>query len=224
MWHCHDLTVLLVTGGEGAYNGLNRRDIFGDLRAYDPKSNTWRNLEVMGGPPYNLLPPARRGHTATVVKTVTRQQCVPPLHRCRPGQRFAIVLTIRRHVAARLVIFGGRGLDRVFGQDVFFNDLQVMDVPSMMWLEMATDGPVPLPRSGHTATYMASNETIVVIGGTCQVSCGTGVPCWLVALVSCGTVSHHDTACCCPTQDCHRASSPRASAHVATTSNQCRSL
>lgn len=65
----------------------------------------------------------------------------------------------------RLVIFGGRGLDRVFGQDVFFNDLQVMDVPSMMWLEMATDGPVPLPRSGHTATYMAANETIIVIGG-----------------------------------------------------------
>ena len=65
----------LPPGGEGAYNGLNKRDIFGDLRAYNPRSNTWRNLEVIGGPPYNLLPPARRGHTATLVKTVTVNRC-----------------------------------------------------------------------------------------------------------------------------------------------------
>merc|ERR1719163_2145180 len=127
-----------VYGGEGAYNGLNKRDIFGDLRAYNPRSNTWRNLEVIGGPPYNLLPPARRGHTATLVKTVT---------------------------VNRLVVFGGRGLDRVFGQDVFFNDLQVLDVPSMMWMEQQTEGPVPSPRSGHTATFVPKNETVFFIGG-----------------------------------------------------------
>jgi len=78
-------------------------------------------------------------------------------------------------VLVRVVVFGGRGLDRVFGQDVFFNDLQVMDVPSMMWLEKSTEGPKPVPRSGHTATFMWHNETIYVIGGTsgskCDLAC-----------------------------------------------------
>lgn len=58
-----------LTGGEGEYNGLNARNVFGDLVAFKPETNTWRHMDLIGGPPYNLVPPARRGHTATEVNT-----------------------------------------------------------------------------------------------------------------------------------------------------------
>ena len=44
--------------------------------------------------------------------------------------------------AARLLVFGGVGPDRVFMQDNYFNDLQLLDVQAREWCEVAQSGAV----------------------------------------------------------------------------------
>lgn len=132
-----------VYGGEGAYGGLNKRTVYGDVCAYDATRNVWRGVPMIGGPPLGLVPPPRRGHTANllVLNQDTEREC-----------------------EAMLVLFGA-GPDRVFGQDVLLADVQLMDIGSNEWTEVSVAGSPPSARYRHSATLMKHSGLVYVIGG-----------------------------------------------------------
>eukprot|EP00941_MAST-03F_sp_MAST-3F-sp1_P001856 g1856.t1 len=128
---------LWVFGGEGEYDPKGKagtkRQIFGDLYAFNLIDREWRFIECQVGAPSFLPPSARRGHTANYV----------PLSGDRKG----------------LLIFGGAGPDRMFAQDVFFNDVQVLELKHLVWSAKTEPdargrkalGDVPSKRAWHTA-------------------------------------------------------------------------
>lgn len=85
-----------------------------------------------------VVPQPRRGHTTTL---------------------------LRSPQGNRLLVFGGTGPDRVFMQDNYFNDVQVLRIDEMTWTETTTSGAVPSPRAGHTASLAPGTSSLYVFGG-----------------------------------------------------------
>ena len=54
-----------------------------------------------------------------------------------------------------MYVFGGIGPDRVFGNDIFFNDVQILDLGKVSWKEMETQGKPPSPRAQHAALVVS---------------------------------------------------------------------
>jgi hypothetical protein len=66
-----------------------------------------------------------------------------------------------------VIVSGGisNGLD---GEQRLFNDLFVLDLKSMQWVEPRTGGTFPSPRYAHTLALHGEEETEVVIFGGIQ--------------------------------------------------------
>ena len=59
----------------------------------------------------------------------------------------------------KILIFGG------WNGKEYFNDLYILDLEVMAWVQPKCDGPVPSPRQGHTAIQVGNN--LIVQGGFC---------------------------------------------------------
>lgn len=142
-----------VFGGEGEYVPKNklgtRRTVFSDLYALDTENMQWRFVETSLSDGAFLPPSARRGHTATKL---------PP--------------SVCGYEGHGILLFGGCGPDRMFAQDIFLNDIQLLDVKKAMWSDKTNaytpfpnDGTcVPPPRTRHVAE-MANDGCVYVHGG-----------------------------------------------------------
>lgn len=61
----------------------------------------------------------------------------------------------------KLVIFGGSGE----GESNYLNDLHILDLKTMMWMNSDVRGDIPVPRDSHSAT--AVGHKLFVYGGDC---------------------------------------------------------
>lgn len=61
----------------------------------------------------------------------------------------------------KLVIFGGSGE----GESNYLNDLHILDLKSMVWMNIEVKGDIPVPRDSHSAT--AVGHKLFVYGGDC---------------------------------------------------------
>lgn len=132
---------LWIYGGEGDSHGMNARDCFGDLYTLDLTTHTWKRMHVMSSSRNEsmkmvFLPAPRRGHSA-----------------------------LYDQKRSQMIVFGGIGPDRVFGNDVFFNDVQILDLEHVSWHEMEIKGTSPSPRAQHAALYDENTCNVYVFGG-----------------------------------------------------------
>ncbi|ETV96953.1 hypothetical protein H310_09809 [Aphanomyces invadans] len=122
-------------GGQGPEEGLNQKNIMGDLNILDLRTREWRRGVVscagVNGR-VNFLPLPRRGHS----------------------------IVVHEH---SLYLYGGSGPDRMYGKDSYFGDLQRLDLKAMCWHEPTMTGAIPEPRAQHAAAVV--QNTIVVFGG-----------------------------------------------------------
>ncbi|KAF0698891.1 Aste57867_10515 [Aphanomyces stellatus] len=110
-------------GGQGPEEGLNHKNILGDLSILDLRTREWRRgvVSCAGSQGHvTFLPLPRRGHS----------------------------LVVHNH---SLFLYAGAGPDRIYGKDAYFGDLQRLDLDSMCWHEPAMSGVLPAPRSQHAA-------------------------------------------------------------------------
>jgi hypothetical protein len=164
-------TDVFVFGGEGdpePGQQKSKRRVFSDLFALNLRTCTWRVVQHHGGPPFGLMPSPRCGHTATLVPA-TRVRVRRQLANAASASAHAHGAAVR-DTALRIVVFGGSGPDRVFMQDGYLNDVQVLDVGSLEWREATTSGTPPSQRASHTAALVRSAGAgaaggIVVFGG-----------------------------------------------------------
>lgn len=61
----------------------------------------------------------------------------------------------------KLVIFGGSGE----GESNYLNDLHILDLKTMVWMNIEVRGDIPVPRDSHSAT--AVGHKLFVYGGDC---------------------------------------------------------
>ncbi|XP_031493375.1 acyl-CoA-binding domain-containing protein 6-like isoform X1 [Nymphaea colorata] len=66
-------------------------------------------------------------------------------------------------VGKRLFLFGGCGKSRVEHEEVYYNDLYILDVESFVWKRVLTTGIPPSARDSHTCSSWKNK--IIVIGG-----------------------------------------------------------
>jgi len=139
----HSMTVvgkkIYIFGGEGSYNGFNKRTTYNDMVAFNTEAMCWETVPMFGGPPFALLPSSRRGHSATLFETKSGSQ--------------------------HLLLIGGAGPDRMFMQDVYLNDIQSFDIKTCRWTEVEATGDRPSPRAFHTANFVQPEGVIYVYGG-----------------------------------------------------------
>ncbi|CAK4079962.1 unnamed protein product [Aphanomyces euteiches] len=122
-------------GGQGPEEGLNRKNILGDLSILNLRSGEWRRaVASCAGTKgrVNFLPLPRRGHSLV------------------------------SHGSA-LFLYAGAGPDRMYGKDTYFGDLQRLDLKSMCWDEPVMTGAIPEPRAQHAAAVVF--DSMVVFGG-----------------------------------------------------------
>ena len=95
--------------GDSNSNGSNVRDVYDDLYCHNMTNHVWKRMHVSPEPSTDgsmvFLPTPRRDHTATAY-------CAEKKEGDEVTKEY-------------IFMFGGMGPDRVFGNDVFFNDLQV---------------------------------------------------------------------------------------------------
>jgi len=139
----HSMTVvgkkIYIFGGEGSYNGFNKRTTYNDMIAFNSEAMHWETVPMFGGPPFALLPSSRRGHSATLIVTKDNRQ--------------------------QLLLIGGAGPDRMFMQDVYLNDIQLFDIKTCRWTEVDASGTRPSPRAFHTANLVQPEGKIYIYGG-----------------------------------------------------------
>lgn len=137
--HMYNERTMLVFGGFSA-DKVSR--YFNDLWLYDTKSEKW-----------SQPPPA---------ETIPDQSGLPSLKRPWAGvpqPRGAHASTL---VGSRLMIFGGYGGAGFSRRD--FADLHALDMETMEWEEVETQGEGPEPRSGHQLLSIEDRQ-LYVMGG-----------------------------------------------------------
>ncbi|XP_020242016.1 rab9 effector protein with kelch motifs-like isoform X2 [Asparagus officinalis] len=72
-------------------------------------------------------------------------------------------------VDKRLFIFGGCGKSSDTHQELYFNDLYILDTEKFIWERAITSGTPPSPRDSHTCSSW--NRKIIVLGGEDQSDC-----------------------------------------------------
>ncbi|XP_035543495.1 tRNA wybutosine-synthesizing protein 2/3/4-like isoform X3 [Juglans regia] len=66
-------------------------------------------------------------------------------------------------VGKRLFIFGGCGKSADTNDEIYYNDLYILNTETFVWKRAATSGTPPSPRDSHTCSSWKNN--VIVIGG-----------------------------------------------------------
>lgn len=75
-----------------------------------------------------------------------------------------------------MLSFGGESVNAENGKTKTIEQVMVLDTEIMLWYPPTCSGNVPLGRSGHTATYVAHSQEMVVFGGVSKRKWQTVVP------------------------------------------------
>ncbi|KAK8537633.1 hypothetical protein V6N13_096556 [Hibiscus sabdariffa] len=163
---------LYVFGGYGKDNCQTNQ-----VHIFDTAKQTW-SQPVMKG----TLPPARDSHSCTTVgdnlfvfggtdgtkplkdlhilETCTNTWICPSVRgegpEAREGHSAAVV-------GKRLFIFGGCGKSSDNNDEIYYNDLYILNTETFVWKRVQTSGNPPSARDGHTCSSWKNK--IIVIGG-----------------------------------------------------------
>ncbi|ELR13924.1 kelch repeatcontaining protein [Acanthamoeba castellanii str. Neff] len=159
----------------GGWSGTEQR--YNDLCFFDAESEEWTVVPASGD-----IPCARSTHSITLINggkqllmfagykgdeqrfndvhvldlgTLTWTKVELPQPTPAPRNTHTAILL---GDGQRLVVFGGRD------EHKFFNDCWILDVVRMQWREVETTGPLPSPRSGHSAV-LVRHHNMLIFGG-----------------------------------------------------------
>lgn len=164
--------LVYVFGGYGQHNCQTNQ-----VHVFDTDSQTW------GEPPIKGTPPTPRdSHTCTAVgdnlfvfggtdglnplrdlhilDTSSNTWVSPSVRGNGPEAREGHSAAL---VGKRLFIFGGCGKSMNNSDEVYYNDLYVLDTETFVWQRAVTSGTPPAARDSHSCSSWRNN--IVVIGG-----------------------------------------------------------
>ena len=120
------------------FGGWNGKTYFNDVIIYDLEKSAWNKLDTAGQPPV-----PRQGHASCVV-------------------------------GHNLIIQGGFYFDDekykksknnygTFLRSCYLNDIKLLDLKENTWVQLRTNGQPPLPRFGHTLSFV--NNQLIIFGG-----------------------------------------------------------
>lgn len=163
---------LYVFGGYGKDNCQTN-----DVHVFDSGKQTWSKPMVKGIPPS-----PRDSHSCTTVgtnlfvfggtdgknplrdlhmlDTTTNTWVQPNLTGEGPAAREGHSAALIDH---RLFIFGGCGKAQDESEEIYYNDLYILDTVNLSWTMAATSGIPPSPRDSHTCSSWKNK--IIVLGG-----------------------------------------------------------
>eukprot|EP01018_Ginkgo_biloba_P035302 Gb_19518 [translate_table: standard] len=163
---------LYVFGGYGKDNCQTN-----DVHVFDASKQTWSKPMVKGIPPS-----PRDSHSCTTVgtslfvfggtdgknplrdlhilDTSTNTWIQPNLSGEGPAAREGHSAALIDH---RLFIFGGCGKAQDESEEIYYNDLYILDTITLSWTRAATTGIPPSPRDSHTCSSWKNK--IIVLGG-----------------------------------------------------------
>ncbi|KAI5416546.1 acyl-CoA-binding domain-containing protein 5 isoform X2 [Lathyrus oleraceus] len=163
---------IYVFGGYGKDNCQTNQ-----VHVFDTVNQTWSQPEIKGSPPT-----PRDSHTCSVIGhklfvfggtdginplkdlhilDTSLQTWDSPIIRgqgpeAREGHSAAVV-------GKRLYIFGGCGKSADNNNEVYYNDLYILNTETLVWMRPTTSGTPPSPRDSHTCSSWKNK--IIVIGG-----------------------------------------------------------
>lgn len=148
-----------------------------DVHVYDTAKQTWSKPKMKGDPPS-----PRDSHSCTTVgkrlfvfggtdgtnplndlhilDTSTNIWISPILDPCGPDAREGHSAAL---VDKRLFIFGGCGKSGSSHEEVYYNDLYILDTDTLVWKCAGTSGVPPVPRDSHTCSSWKNK--LIVLGG-----------------------------------------------------------
>ncbi|KAJ3683454.1 hypothetical protein LUZ60_013681 [Juncus effusus] len=167
------------------YGGWDGKKWLSDVYVMDTMSLEWTELSITGS-----VPPARCGHSATMVEKrllvfggrggsgaimgdlwalkglIEEENETPGWTQLRlPGQppaaRCGHTITSGGHY---LLLFGGHGFGGWLSRyDIYYNDCVILDRVSAQWKKMSTNNEPPPPRAYHSLTCI--NNRFLLFGG-----------------------------------------------------------
>ncbi|XP_072974401.1 uncharacterized protein [Typha angustifolia] len=169
---------LYVFGGYGADKCQTN-----DVHVFDTVTQTWRKPMTKGDPPC-----PRDSHSCTTVgsklfvfggtdgqkplkdlhilDTTTNTWIQPILHGRGPNAREGHTAVL---VDRRIFIFGGCGESSDTHQEVYYNDLFMLDTEQLIWKHVVTSGNPPSGRDSHSCSSWKNK--LIVIGGEDSSDC-----------------------------------------------------
>lgn len=163
---------LYVFGGYGRDNCQTNQ-----VHVFDTANQTWSQPLIKGIPPT-----PRDSHSCTTVgdnlfvfggtdgmnplkdlhilDTSTRTWISPSLRGDGPEAREGHSAAL---VGKRLFVFGGCGKSADNNDEIYYNDIYILNTETFVWKRAATSGTPPSPRDSHTCSSWKNN--IIVIGG-----------------------------------------------------------
>lgn len=148
-----------------------------DVHVFDTVKQTWSKPMMKGEPPS-----PRDSHSCTTVgkrlfvfggtdgsnplndlhilDTSTNTWMSPLLHHNGPDAREGHSAAL---VDKRLFIFGGCGKSGNSNEEVYYNDLYILDTETFVWECAVTSGIPPVPRDSHTCSSWKNK--LIVLGG-----------------------------------------------------------
>ncbi|KAJ6815466.1 tip elongation aberrant protein 1-like isoform X3 [Iris pallida] len=168
-----------VRGGRFLYvfGGYRDNRQINDLHVFDNVKQTWSKPMMKGN-----SPSPRDSHSCTTVgnrlfvfggtdgsnplkdlhilDTSTNQWIVPAISGEGPPAREGHSAAL---VDKRIFIFGGCGKSIGNPEEVYYNDLYILDTETLAWKQINTSGQMIAPRAGHATVAVGSN--LFVFGG-----------------------------------------------------------
>ncbi|XP_022921955.1 acyl-CoA-binding domain-containing protein 6-like [Cucurbita moschata] len=163
---------LYVFGGYGKHNCQTNQ-----VHVFDTAKQTWSQPLIKGSPPT-----PRDSHTCTtigdnlfvfggtdgtiplkdlhILDTSLHTWICPSLRGEGPQAREGHSATL---VGKRLFIFGGCGKSTSNNDEVYYNDLYILNTETFVWKQATTSGTPPSPRDSHTCSSWKNK--VIVIGG-----------------------------------------------------------
>ncbi|XP_050375995.1 uncharacterized protein LOC126793498 isoform X2 [Argentina anserina] len=164
--------LLYVFGGYGRDNCQTNQ-----VHVFDTVTHTWSQPVIKGTPPT-----PRDSHTCTTIGEnlfvfggTDGTNPLKDLHILETSSHTWISPTFRGegpearegHSAAlvgkRLFVFGGCGKSANNDEEVYYNDLYILNTENFAWKKSITSGTPPSPRDSHTCS--SSKNKVIVIGG-----------------------------------------------------------
>ncbi|KAH7278115.1 hypothetical protein KP509_38G025100 [Ceratopteris richardii] len=167
---------LYVFGGYGNQDDRQTNEV----HVFDTVKQSWSKPMVKGTPPS-----PRDSHTCTTVgtslyvfggtdgrsvlqdlyilDTVTNTWGKPKVNGEIPAPREGHSAAL---IGTNIFIFGGCGRSLDDEEDIYFNDLHMLDTVRLQWSKVDTKGKPPVPRDSHTCSTYESK--LIVLGGTME--------------------------------------------------------